>query len=775
MRQIIRIARTELQMLFYSPVAWLILIIFSFQTAMAFADTISGFVTTKDLGYSLNGVTLNVYTDAFRGFFGRLQNYLYFYIPLLTMGMMSRELSSGSIKLLYSSPINDTQIITGKFLSVVTYALLMTGIVFMFVIYGACTIENFDFVSTLPGLLGIFLLICTYGAVGLFMSSITSYQVVAAMGTFAIFAVLSYVSRLWQDIAFVRDIMYWLSINGRANEFISGMICSEDVIYFFTVSGLFLSLSILRLKSARQKTRFSIAAVRYLAVIMIAVAVGYASSRPQLMGYYDSTRTKVLTLTRNSQEIMAKMEGKLTMTAYANILDQDRLLSVGIPQTELGDISRFRQYLRFKPDMKMRTVRYYAKGGNEESLERRFPGMSDAGRMAKVARNFGLDSTVYKPLDVAVPDPGIRRILAEEGHRYVKVLERGNGERTVLRVFDDMMLFPGETEISAAFKRMVAELPVVGFVTGHGERSSTGENERDYTKFAQEKTFRYSLINQGFAFEDVALESPVPEHIAILVIADMRYALPAGHLDNLRTYIARGGNLLIAGEPRRQEFMNPVTKLMGVRLLDGRLVKPNDNFPADLILARPTVESAELAYHFRTMMGREQVVAMPSAAGLDLMGVAERGFEALPLFVADSEGVWNELETTNFIDDEPLFSPSAGEVETPSIPVGAALHRTVGDKEQKIVILGDADCIASGEIERMRNKVNSSNFTVVMGSFFWLSDGEVPIDVRRAPFTDNDISIGLTGLRVTKIVAMGVLPGLMIIVALFIWLRRRGK
>ncbi|MGN6510845.1 MAG: ABC transporter permease, partial [Chitinophaga sp.] len=127
MKQIIRIARTELQLLFYSPIAWLILIVFTIQASLVFTGALGGFVNFKELGYDLEGVTLKLYTDPWQGFYAKLLGYLYFYIPLLTMGMMSRELSSGSIKLLYSSPISDAQIIFGKFLSVAAYALLMTG------------------------------------------------------------------------------------------------------------------------------------------------------------------------------------------------------------------------------------------------------------------------------------------------------------------------------------------------------------------------------------------------------------------------------------------------------------------------------------------------------------------------------------------------------------------------------------------------------------------------------------------------------------------------
>src|SRR5690606_20195238 len=155
MSQIIRIARTELQLLFYSPIAWLILIVFTIQASLTFVEVLESFVISKSMGYSLNGVTLGLFTDPSRGFFARLLGYIYFYTPLLTMGMISRELSSGSIKLLYASPVSDRQIIYGKFLAVVCYALLMVAIVLGFVIYGAFIVDQFDFVSILPGLLGL--------------------------------------------------------------------------------------------------------------------------------------------------------------------------------------------------------------------------------------------------------------------------------------------------------------------------------------------------------------------------------------------------------------------------------------------------------------------------------------------------------------------------------------------------------------------------------------------------------------------------------------------
>ena len=107
MKTIYKMARTELQTLFYSPIAWLILVVFTFQASLVFSNGLAGCVRNQELGYGLYNVRMNVFAG-WRGMFTAMQQYLYLYIPLLTMGLMSRELNSGSIKLLYSSPVTNT-------------------------------------------------------------------------------------------------------------------------------------------------------------------------------------------------------------------------------------------------------------------------------------------------------------------------------------------------------------------------------------------------------------------------------------------------------------------------------------------------------------------------------------------------------------------------------------------------------------------------------------------------------------------------------------------
>ena len=492
MKIIYRIALAELQSLFYSPVAWLILIVFTIQCSFAFTGVVDANVVRKAMGYGVGNLTLDIYAGM-HGFFKTLQEYLYLYIPLLTMGLMSGELSSGSIKLLYSSPVRNSQIILGKYLSMLVYGLVLIGIICVYVIYSAFVVKQLDVSMVLTGLLGVYLLICAYAAIGLFMSSITSYQVVAAMGTLAIFALLNVIKGIGQNIDFVREITYWLSINGRCNEFVRGMICSEDLLYFLIVIVLFLTLSILRLKAIRQKTPWKISLGKYTAVVIVAVVIGYFSARPSLKCFYDATRTKQQTLTENSQKILNMAAGGLTMTTYVNCLDEFNW--TGEPGNRLYDQRQFEQYTRFKPEIKMQYVYFYDKSQNER-LYSLNPGLTDREIMVKLSVAQGLDTNMYlRPEE-------LKQIidLSSEDNHVVRVLERENGRKVFLRMFRDMWIYPSEAEVSAAIRQLVDdELPVVGFLTSHGVRNSEKAGDRDYRYFVQERVYRRALINQGFA------------------------------------------------------------------------------------------------------------------------------------------------------------------------------------------------------------------------------------------------------------------------------------
>ncbi len=766
MKTTLRIAAAELRYLFCSPVAWLILVIFSVQVGLSFTDAFMQQVQYEGMGYSLWEVTSSIFTG-WRGIFPSYLPNLYLYIPLLTMGLMSREYSSGSIKLLFSSPINDKQIILGKYISVLVYNLVLIMPLLIITVFCGITIDNADVPLILTGVLGIYLLISAYGAIGLFMSSITQYQVVAAVGTLIVLAALNYVGEVGRDYDFVRDITYWLSISGRAHQFITGMICSEDLLYFFIVIALFICLSIEKLHVRHKKNTPSKTWGMYAGTVAAALFLGYVTSLPVCKFYYDSTATKKNTLTKVSQDIMSKLDGDLKITTYVNLLDRDAY--AGLPRMRNEDRDRFERYLRFKPEIKMEYVYYWDQSTNPSSSESFFPkGLTLQEKAERMAKTMNLNYNMF-----LTPDKMNEIMdLTPEGHRFVRLIERGNGQKAYLRLYDDNMKFPEETEISAALKRFIVKSPKVAFLVGNGMRDIKNTGDRGYSRFANDIYFRHSLENQGFDVVTCSLESDIPEDIDIVVLADLRNPLSETENAHLENYINRGGNLFILGDTRRQAAMNSIVEQFGVSFTPGTLVsdvREDDSENPSLLIGRFTQAAADNFALYKRPKEWGQVVTMPETAGL--LFDASKGFEMIPVLTTDST-YWTELQTTNFVDSIPAFNPEKGELRGAYI-TAMALHRQINGKDQRVVITGDADCVSNGEFGRSHGGYYSTNFTIISGTFSWLSYDEYPLNTERPSGKDSGLSISKSTFKWAKYGFYVVYPLLLVVIGMTISIRRK--
>ena len=102
-----------------------------------------------------------------------------------------------------------------------------------------------------------------------------------------------------------------------------------------------------------------------------------------------------------------------------------------------------------------------------------------------------------------------------------------------------------------------------------------------------------------------------------------------------------------------------------------------------------------------------------------------------------------------------------------------SLARQLKDKEQRIIISGDADCISNTELTLSREGYRSGNFNLIIESFRWLSGGEFPIDIRRPHCTDNKLSIGVKDIGTMKTIFIIIIPAILLLIGVGIWFFRR--
>lgn len=808
MKTILRVAGTELRSLFYSPIAWFLLIVFIIQSGLAYLGMLENYAKTQDLGGMgldyMSNLTLRIFLSP-GGVFSTVMQNLYLYVPLLTMGLISRETSSGTIKLLYSSPIKVREIVLGKFVSMMAFNLLLVLAVGIFMVSGMFHIQSPETGMLLSGALGFYLLLCAYSSIGLFMSCLTTYQLVAAISTFIMVGILSYIGTLWQRIELVRELTYYLSIAGRTQRMLVGLITTKDVLYFVIITYIFLGLSVYKLRAGMESKSAMVRAGRYLAVIASALLIGYVSSIPGLIGYWDVTSNKSRTLTPKVQKIIQELgDEPLEVTAYANLLDNYWYL--GSPEAYNENQTRWEPFLRFKPDIKLNTVRYYDTTYGAGYIWRGYPGKSLNEVAEKYAKSMEVDlSKLVKPEEIR------KKIdLQPEMNRYVMQLKY-KGKTTFLRVFDDQEVWPSETEVSAALKRLLqANMPKIAFVTGSLERDISKLGDKEYKALTNLSTFRNSLVNQGFDVQTIALEEEeIPANIASLVIADPKVEMSAAALSKLQAYIDAGGNLFIAGEPGRQAVLNPFLQQFGVQLLDGMIMQESkDNAPN---LATP--ELTDLAASFsKTLFKRKKDsvnVSMPGAAALSYQPT--NGYLIKPLLVTNEKTSWNkvkkvDLELFNTANasssmvamggaivmsasgaggeaEEPKkkkrdlsgivrFAAEEGDVRGPLATV-VSLTRNVNNKEQRIVIAGDADFMSNIELQRFN--MRTANFVFNTSLFSWLSNGEFPVDTSRPDPKDNRVNVTPEQVDYLRILYIWVLPGILLAFGAVLLMRRKRK
>jgi ABC-2 type transport system permease protein len=774
MKMMFKVAKTELRNLFYSPVAWFLTIAFLVQCAVFYCNPIAEAAKWQDLMMQNNpkfkswGVSL---TSALflspDGIFNSVLHNLFLFVPLLTMGLISREINNGTIKLLYSSPIRTRDIVLGKYIAVMLYNLMLVCVLGIFMVSAIFNVKNADTGLLGAAVLGFFLLMSTYTAIGLFMSSLTTYQIVSAIGTFILVFVLDRIGGLWQQYDVIRDLTYFLSISGRTNKMLAGLITTNDVVYFILVVTMFLSFTYFKLAGTREIKPWFVKASRYLAVTVIVLAIGYFCSRPAFIGYWDTTRDKVNTIHPNTQKVVKEL-GKepMTITLYCNLLGDGS--SNGFPSGRNAYMwVLWEKYLRFKPDIEFKYVYYYDLADGDSAYFKSFPGKSMKEIAAMMADGNNEKFSRY------MPPAEIRKQvdLSKERYRLVMKVDY-KGKSTFLRTFNDTEFWPGEMQVSAAFKRLLQDkMPTVVYSMGNLERNIYKTGEREFSLHSTEIGSRVSLVNLGFDTDTINLDNQdIPAGTDVLVVADPKTTLSEVKQQKINKFIAEGGNTMFLSEPGKQQMLNPLLRPLGLNLMDGTLVQLSKNEMPHMVVPYVTLTAAEMAQE-------KYLIAIKKSKGKDTLPLLMPG--VAPVSYADT-GSWSIkpvmltmagkawLKKGPLVTDSaaPVFSPQEGDIRMNSFPTSVQLTRKINNREQRLVVFGDADFMSN---------LRSGGDFMTRASFSWMNYNSFPIYAPRPDPKDDLLSISKTPAATMKIIYTWILPALLLILATVLLIRRKRQ
>ncbi len=219
---------------FYSPVAYIVISVFLILTGWFFTSEM--FLSNE---------------SSLRSVFGIIPFIFIFFIPAVTMRLLSEERKSGTIELLVTMPVSDIEIVLGKYFAGLGFLI----VALLFTIPYALTIMILGEPDTgmlFTGYIGLVLMGASYVAIGIFASTVSKNQVVAFIISFAIIFVLWLINKF---LMFVPPplvpLLQYLSIDYHYENIGRGVIDSRDIAYYLSLIVFMLSLAKLSLESRK--------------------------------------------------------------------------------------------------------------------------------------------------------------------------------------------------------------------------------------------------------------------------------------------------------------------------------------------------------------------------------------------------------------------------------------------------------------------------------------------------------------------------------------------
>ena len=234
MSNIWAIAQRELRSYFVSPVAYVVGALFLL---------ISGFLFSIILSQSSEA--------SMRPLFGNFAVIFLFIVPGLTMRLLAEEQRTGTLELLLTAPVRDAELVLGKFLGVLLLLLILLAITLVYPVI-LLLAGNPDRGPIVAGYLGVVLQGAAFLAIGLFASSLTQNQIIAALLTFVILLLLWLAEALSQFTGGrVGDLFRFLSITRHFDEFPRGIVDTRHVLFFLSVIAASLFFTIVSVQARR--------------------------------------------------------------------------------------------------------------------------------------------------------------------------------------------------------------------------------------------------------------------------------------------------------------------------------------------------------------------------------------------------------------------------------------------------------------------------------------------------------------------------------------------
>jgi ABC-2 type transport system permease protein len=229
----------EFRLYFTTPIVYAIMMLFTMLAGYFFYGWFSTFQQYSLRAMSMRMPTqLNLNDFVFMRTFNVLGVILLFMVPLLTMRLLSEEKKNKTYELLMTAPITSFEIVVSKYLSSFAVLASLLSLTLLYpVLISWVAPQSFDWGHVFTGYLGLLFLAGSFAAIGLFCSSLTENQIIAAVVAFGVLLLLWVIE--WASFGmkdgWARETVAYLSILTHLKGFIKGVVELKDVVYYLSL------------------------------------------------------------------------------------------------------------------------------------------------------------------------------------------------------------------------------------------------------------------------------------------------------------------------------------------------------------------------------------------------------------------------------------------------------------------------------------------------------------------------------------------------------------
>ena len=306
MKMALKIMRNEWGMLFHTPIAWIVLLVFVLHSGWFFISHLEECLRVKFMGYQTLNLTFTLILGK-NGLFPQMINSLFIYIPLLSMSIVVKDYDWGTDKLLFSAPVKIIDILFGKLGALLAFCSLFAGILFIYSTSFVLIAGKPEVAAIGVGLLLFVLVSIFYCCWGLLISSCFSSNVLVLIFTFVGLAFFNYVNHIYLSPLLI-DFLNWFALDTKNFPFMTGLFSTDTVIWYLGMSVLFFVYTYLNLyrKCYEVKAKALWGNVGFWSILVVGGICFFQN--PRHVYYADTTRARQNSITEKARRYWSELK-----------------------------------------------------------------------------------------------------------------------------------------------------------------------------------------------------------------------------------------------------------------------------------------------------------------------------------------------------------------------------------------------------------------------------------------------------------------------------------